>query len=150
MLLLVDYGKVLWSFVNELQQNSDTFSKEEYILGNILTVFVVDSSRLHLTFEAFYLLSAIHKKKGKTIKLLHRPIRAPDQTPDRFYIISMEFLSLSRRRSSWWIVSSEEQGETAVFAGYPPKQALEMLWITWEGEGLMRSWVVQQAHPSPK
>ena len=94
MLLLVDYGKGLWSFVNELQQNSDTFSKEEYILGNILTVFVVDSSRLHnnkqqqqhhlisyikytnitlpanskanrgrwLTFEAFCLLSVIHKQ----------------------------------------------------------------------------------------
>ena len=62
MLALVDYGKVLWSFVNELQQNSDTFSKEEYILGNILTVFVVDSLRLHLTFEAFCLLSVIHKQ----------------------------------------------------------------------------------------
>ena len=62
MLLLVDCGKVLWSFVNELQQNSDTFSKEEYILGNILTVSVVDSSRLHLTLEAFYLLPVIHKR----------------------------------------------------------------------------------------
>ena len=30
-----------------------------------------------------------------------RPIRAPLQIPDRFYFISMEFLSLSRRRSSW-------------------------------------------------
>ena len=30
-----------------------------------------------------------------------RPIRAPVQIPDRFYVISMEFLSLSRRRSSW-------------------------------------------------
>ena len=54
MLLLVDYGKVLWPFVNEHQQNSDTFSKEEYILGNILTVFVVDSSRLHLTFVVIH------------------------------------------------------------------------------------------------
>ena len=62
MLALVYYGKVLWSFVNELQQNSDTFSKEEYILGNILTAFVVDSLRLHLTFEAFCLLSVIHKQ----------------------------------------------------------------------------------------
>ena len=62
MLLLDDYGKVLWPFVHELQQNSDTFSKEEYILGNILTVFVVDSSRLHLTYEAFCLLSVIHKQ----------------------------------------------------------------------------------------
>ena len=29
MFLLVDYGKVLWSFANELQQNSDGFSKED-------------------------------------------------------------------------------------------------------------------------
>ena len=28
MFLLVDYGKVLWTFANELQQNSDAFSKE--------------------------------------------------------------------------------------------------------------------------
>ena len=34
------------------------------------------------------------------------------------YIISMEFLSHSRRRSSSWnILSGEEQGETTVFAG---------------------------------
>ena len=25
-----------------------------------------------------------------------------------------------------------------------------MLWIAWEGEGVMRSWDVQQADPSPK
>ena len=35
------------------------------------------------------------------------------------YVISMEFLSWSRRRSSWWNVpSGEEGGEMAVFAGY--------------------------------
>ena len=28
MFLLVDYGKVLWTFAKELQQNSDAFSKE--------------------------------------------------------------------------------------------------------------------------
>ena len=37
MFLLVDYGKVLCSSVNELQQNSNASSKEEYILP-ILTV----------------------------------------------------------------------------------------------------------------
>ena len=31
MFLLVDYGKVLWTFANELQQNSDAFSKEKYV-----------------------------------------------------------------------------------------------------------------------
>ena len=34
------------------------------------------------------------------------------------YVISMEFLSLSRRRSAWRNVpSGEEQEETVVFAG---------------------------------
>ena len=37
MFLLVDYAKVLCSAANELQKNSDAFSKEEYIPG-ILTV----------------------------------------------------------------------------------------------------------------
>ena len=34
------------------------------------------------------------------MKLLRQPISASDRIPDRFCIISMEFLSLSRRRSS--------------------------------------------------
>ena len=39
--------------------------------------------------------------------------------PDRFYVISMEFLSLSRRRySSRNVLSGKERGETNVFAGY--------------------------------
>ena len=37
MFLLVDYGKVFCSSANELQQKSDAFSKEDYILG-IVTV----------------------------------------------------------------------------------------------------------------
>ena len=45
------------------------------------------------------------------IQLLCGPIRAPDQIPDRFYVISMEILSL-RRRHFWQNVSrSEEHGE---------------------------------------
>ena len=51
--------------------------------------------------------------------LLRRPISASDRIPDKFYVIIMEFLSLSRRRSSAWNVpSSGERGETDVFAGY--------------------------------
>ena len=39
--------------------------------------------------------------------------------PDGFYVISMEFLSLSRRRySSRNVLSGKERGETNVFAGY--------------------------------
>ena len=53
------------------------------------------------------------------MKLLRRPISASDRIPDRFYVISMEFLSLSCRRSSARNVpSDEERGETDVFAGY--------------------------------
>ena len=37
MFLLLDYSKVLYFTVNELQQNSNAFSKEEYI-PLILTV----------------------------------------------------------------------------------------------------------------
>ena len=61
---------------------------------------------------AFCLLSVIRK-------LLRRPISPSDQIPDRFYVISMEFLLLSRRHSSVRNVpSGEERGETDVFAGY--------------------------------
>ena len=41
--LLVNFGKVLCSSTKELQQNSNTSSREDYIL-QILTVFVRDSS----------------------------------------------------------------------------------------------------------
>ena len=42
-----------------------------------------------------------------------------DRIPDNFYVISMEFVSLSRRRSSARNVpGGEERGETDVFAGY--------------------------------
>ena len=64
MFLLVDYGKVLWTFANELQQNSDAFSKEKYVFRNI-DWFVVDSSHLHLTFAAFCLFSVIHEQYVK-------------------------------------------------------------------------------------
>ena len=53
------------------------------------------------------------------MELLRRPISASDRNLDRFYLISMEFLSLSRRRSSARNVPiAEERGETDVFAGY--------------------------------
>ena len=57
--LLVDFGKVLCSSANELQQNSNTSSREDYIPHDC---FVRDSSRLHLTFAAFCLLSVIRKQ----------------------------------------------------------------------------------------
>ena len=90
--LLINFTKALCSSANELQQNSNASSREEYA-PPILTVL-----RLHLTFVAFCLLPVIRKQ---------------------FYVISMEFLSLSRRNySSRNVLSGETRGETAVFAGY--------------------------------
>ena len=57
MCLLVDFGEVLCSSANELQQNSNASSREDYI-----DFFVRDSSCLHLTFVAFCLLSVICKQ----------------------------------------------------------------------------------------
>ena len=57
--LLVDFGKVLCSSANELQQNSNASSREDYI-PQILTIR--DSSCLHLSFAAFSLLSVIRKQ----------------------------------------------------------------------------------------
>jgi len=48
------------------------------------------------------------------MQLLRQPISASDWILDRFYVISMEFLSLSHRRN----VPSGEEQETDVFAGY--------------------------------
>ena len=51
--LLIDFGKVLCSSANELQQNSNAFSREDYIL------------QIHLTFVDFCLLSVIRKQELK-------------------------------------------------------------------------------------
>ena len=84
MFLLVDYDEVLSSFANELSEYSNAFSKEEYI-PQILTGFLADSRCLHLTFVTICLLSVICKQYLKQYNYsLHRPIRAPDQIPDRF------------------------------------------------------------------
>ena len=60
-IFLVDFGKVLCSSANELQQNLNASSSEEYIPQNI-DCFARDSSRLHLTFVAFCLLPVIRKQ----------------------------------------------------------------------------------------
>ena len=65
MFLLVDLGKVLCSTVNELQQNSDAFSKEEYNYSRNIDCFVVDSSRLqpHLRLRPFvFCLSLVNNR----------------------------------------------------------------------------------------
>ena len=60
--LLVDFGKVLCSSANELQQNSNASSREDYI-PQIMTILLVRHClHLHLTFVAFCLLSVIRKQ----------------------------------------------------------------------------------------
>ena len=82
---------------------------QERIYATNIDCFVIDLSRLHLTFVAFCLLSVI-------CKLLHRPISAYDRIPDRFHIISMEFLSLSRRRSSSRNILAAKSEEKRMFS----------------------------------
>ena len=62
MFLLVDFGKVLYLSVNELQQNSNASSREDYI-PQILTVLLeIHHIYIILTFVAFCLLSVICKQ----------------------------------------------------------------------------------------
>ena len=107
-----DYGDSLCSSANELhvQQNSDAFSKGEYIL-RILTVFVAGSPHLHLTFVAFCLFSVICKQYVKQYN--HYVDQSEPLTRFR-----TDFMSLSCRCSSWKNdLSGKEKGEMAVFAG---------------------------------
>ena len=55
MFLLVDFGKVLYLSVNELQQNSNASSREDYI-PQILTVLLEIH---HITFDLCGLLSFV-------------------------------------------------------------------------------------------
>ena len=57
MCLLVDFGKVLCSSAKELQQNSNTSSREDYIL-QILTV-LLEILALTFTFDLCGLLSFV-------------------------------------------------------------------------------------------
>ena len=59
--LMVDFGKVLCSSANKLQQNSNASSREDYIPPKI-DRFVRDSLCSYLTFVAFCLLSVIRKQ----------------------------------------------------------------------------------------
>ena len=45
-----------------LLQNSNASSKDEYIYSVNIDCFVVDSSHLHLSFVAFYLLIVVNKQ----------------------------------------------------------------------------------------
>ena len=55
--LLVDFGEVLCSSANELQQNSNASSREDYI-AQILTV-LLEILRVYINFDLFGLLSFV-------------------------------------------------------------------------------------------
>ena len=54
MVLLVDYGKVLYSSVNKLKQNSNASLKEEYIY-----IYIFCSRFISFTFDLCGLLSFV-------------------------------------------------------------------------------------------
>jgi len=96
-------GRVLCSSANELQQISSASSREDYIPQTLTVCFV-----------AFCLLSVNRKQ------WLQQCNYSVDQSAvlTGFYVISVEFLSLSCRRSSARNVpNGEERREMDVFAG---------------------------------
>ena len=111
--LLLDFGKTLCSSANELQQNSNAIPREYYI-PQILTV-LLEIHRIYIwplpPFVCHLWTIA------KTIELLCWPISASDRILDRCDVFSMEFLSLScRRSSSQNFPNGQERGEMAAFA----------------------------------
>ena len=107
--LLVDFGKVLCASMNELQQNSNASFRGQIpqILTEIHHVYIWPLCPF------VFCLSTI----AKIMYQPRRPISAStDLIQNRFYVISMEFLSLSHRRSfAWNVPSSEERGEMFFF-----------------------------------
>ena len=96
LFLLVYCCNFFSSFVNELQQNQIPaeirfFFLPEENLPRIMSVFILDSSHFHslcLSFE-----NNCENNKIISELLYHR-------IPERFCVISMEFLSLKRTRFS--------------------------------------------------
>ena len=74
--------------------------------------FVVDSSRLHLTFTTFGRLFIIREQYNYWLR---RSIIAPDQIPDTLYVISVKCLSLTSLPRN--IPIGKVRGERAVFVG---------------------------------
>ena len=84
------------------------------IYSTNIDCFVSDLSPFHLSFVAFCLLSVIRKQ---WLKQCNYSVDQSALLTDRFYVISMEFPSLScRRSSSRNVPSGEERWVTAVFA----------------------------------
>ena len=81
-----------------------------------------------LTFDlcglGFCILLVIRKKIPKTMKLLCWLIRAPDQIPDRFYVISMEFLLLRCRHLSWHNVLNNETAMLTNQSAWPDSRQI--------------------------
>ena len=118
--LLVDFGKVLCSSANELQQNSNASSREDYILQILTVLLEILLVYIWPLWLAFCLLSVIGKQELKQCNYCSTNQRFwPDsgQISRRQYGISVAESQI-RRSSARNVPSGEERGETDVFTGY--------------------------------
>ena len=65
---------------------------------------------------------------GKVLCSSAKKLSAYDRIPDRFYVMGIEFLSLSSRRSSPRNVHPAAMSETSVFAGYIEHNSKGAVW----------------------
>ena len=81
--------------------------------------FVVDSSCLHLTFEAFCLLSVICKQELKNITIMSTNQSSSGQILDRLYNYHQYEISVAEAHTSVLAICPQQQGvrEMAVFPG---------------------------------
>ena len=119
--LLVDFGKVLCWSAHELQQNSNASSREDYI-PQILTV-LLEILRIYIwpLWPFVFCLSFVNNNYNNVTTLSTNQHFWPDSGQILRHRYGISPLSLTRRCSSAQNVpSSEERGETDVFAGYAP------------------------------
>ena len=115
--LLVDFGKVLCSSANELQQNSNASFREDYI-SQILTALNLET--FALTFDLCGLLSFVcHLYTiAKTMQLLLRTISPSDRILDRFTSLVWNFSRcVADVPLQETIANGKERREMDVFAG---------------------------------
>ena len=94
---------------NNLFQTKRNLACEYIRLSSLLAAWVI--------FVGETVVCASTTEIVKRIWSVRLPIRAPDRILDGFYVISMQFSSLTRRPLSLNVPSGKEPGETAVFAG---------------------------------
>ena len=111
LFLLIDYGKVLGSSANELQQNSDASCKEEYIplILTVLQKFIAFSFDLRGPLS----LSVIRKQQLKQCNYSVGQSELLTSFRTEFSVIGMEFQSLQTSLLAKRLPNGEQRGETA-------------------------------------